>query len=742
LTLVLINVIGYWRIEDLFTSGPSLGSRFGLSNDVNRTEELIYSRWGVPLLDFGIIGGYRLPFQGSINTGPFWIFRELLPVEILLPLTQLSSMIVAALAFGWFWQIATSVTSTSGKISDLFYVLCWVSLQVPVLNYTLQEDWYSAAITNQAFVGVLFSLVAAKIQIANTEAARYGINRSIWLFLSSCYFLTLGHSGLLAVYGPTVLLLLVVVVAQLWKSRSALDLAWARSRPQVAFLIIVIARASSMMIETLIEASRRSEIGSRYFWANPTRSYSDFKAFVKQFVVAELEPLLTFLNPDWVTNAKSVSTLYPGAIIILACFTHLIQRRLNTNIGTIKLLLALWLLSLLMLMGILPTIFRIPQDWLYRDVLLALALAVVGVVFGSRAKREAPSSRLSVNTGLLLTLSLFSAFFSVDDLVSQLRNFGISRYSLPHSLRQSDDWIQGLGIQEDDIGKTLAVLDPRFLNQWGTFDGEGDSSEWKGLRGFFQIRQAGMKTLEGTPKIRDATAFTGDTRALKQSINPPNAAFCDPVLLGLLNVSKVIVSDANKSQCLRQLTIRGSAFRDSWYLTTPKRLAGSQVWIADFSSDFAVSVDSEKPLGGLRCGLLKDPNCGLRLGLTISESWETSSRECRLPCVLRLTRTEVQQADDATLVVPFNYRNSLFVVDQDGQHVPLASVNGLIAIPIRGDSPVELMIVVQPDSRMWLQILVAYAQYLALAYVAFDLFFRAKFQRRLCHDGKNGNIPL
>ncbi|MFM7081299.1 MAG: hypothetical protein ACKOYI_04955, partial [Actinomycetota bacterium] len=100
LTFVVINFLGYWDVEDLFTSGSSLGARFGFSTGIDRTNDLIYSLWGVPLLDFGIIGGYRLPFQGTINTGPLWILRNLLPAEVILVSTHLISMMIAAVSFG------------------------------------------------------------------------------------------------------------------------------------------------------------------------------------------------------------------------------------------------------------------------------------------------------------------------------------------------------------------------------------------------------------------------------------------------------------------------------------------------------------------------------------------------------------------------------------------------------------------------------------------------------------------
>jgi len=717
LAFVVINFLGYWDVEDLFVSGSSLGAQFGFSTSaVDRTNDLVYSLWGVPLLDFGIVGGYRLPYQGTINTGPFWIFRNLLPVEILMSLAHLLSMIIAAIAFGGFWRVATRHLRRRDFVSSLLCLVCWISLQFPIFEYMLQQDWYTMSIVNQGFISALASLLTVHIQLANSHYSVTDYKNPIRLFLVGCYFLVLGHTGLLAVYGPTLLVFTIFVFFMTTKSAHQLGLTWRRFRLEIALLVVIALRFIVMSTELLVELRDRNTIGTDSWWARPTRSYSDLKHFVGQILGTEFNPWLAMWNSSWLQqfNMNEFSrTPHTAAFATSVVFLYFLRRRNHQHWTTLGLLLGLWMVNFLLMLRILPNIARVPVDYLYRDILIALGMAAVGIVVGSRDNtREAPL-HTRFNVWLLATVVITSLSVSISNPFLQWYRWSTSPYSLSSSLQQSTDWIQSLEIRSEDYGKVLAVIDPVFLSRWQ--DESSGEREWQGLRGFFQLRQAGMKTLEGSPKIRDATAFTGATSSLKQSLEAPNVAFCDPVLFGFLGVSKIIMSPDDRDLCVQQLTKGESSEATDWRVTSPKPLADSGLWIAEFSTDRAVSSRSERPESRVQCGLLADPECRNNLRLAFDSNWTLSDRECKLPCVLRMSRGSNTQVDGNSLITPLNAGNSLTVVDESGLNVEHSTINGLIAIPKDLIRQSELTVKVTPDFRMWLQVANAYAQYILVA---------------------------
>lgn len=731
-TFGVVNLLGYWDVEDLFVSGSSLGARFGLSgSEIDRTNDLVYSLWGVPVLDFGVIGGYRLPYQGTINTGPLWILRNLLPAEILLTLTLLFSMILAALAFGFFWRVAIQAHSNHRSWSVLLCFTCWVSLQFPLFEYLLQQDWYTAAIVNQGFISVFSSLLTIMVLPRSSFMTQINFKRSLRMLLIGSYFLILGHTGLLAVYGPTLFVLAVFVLVQSRRSAHLFAVSWKRLRLEIVIVIVVIIRFCAMSFELLFELRQRNTIGTDSWWAQPIRSYPDLRHFVGQLIGTEFRPWLAISNSSWLAdfNISEFSRLpHTSASVMFIILMHVLLKRHSKSKIALVPLLALWIVNFLMMLRIVPNFARVPVDYLYRDVLLALTMAAVGIVIGSyvHAKRTLPRSLFTV---LMLTAVIVTSFsVSIGNPALQWHRWSTSPYSLSSSLRQSTGWIKALEIRADDYGKVLAVIDPVFLSRWKALG--SDETDWKGLRGFFQLRQAGVKTLEGSPKIRDATAYTGATQSLKQSLEAPNATFCDPVLFSLLGVSKIVMSSWNKDRCVRQLSNREFSAENHWKLTSLKPLVDSELWVADFSSDSAVSLRSKQLSSKVRCGLLTNPECGKDLHLAFDSNWITSELQCKLPCVLRLTRIGHSHVGEFPLITPLNTGNSLTVYNGSGTRVRHFSINGLIAIPVDSYQQSELTVRVSPDIRMWLQVANAYAQYLVVAYVLVVVTIRSLRARR------------
>lgn len=720
---VTIHFLGFWDVEDLFVSGSSVGARFGFSGVADQTNDLVYSLWGVPLLDFGIIGGYRLPYQGTVNTGPFWIFRNLLPAEIILGLTLLASMVLAATAFGRFWLCAARHSTNNRVLSDFLCFLCFLALYFPTFEYLLQQDWYTMAIVNQGFVAAVSSLLNMGLLFERNvmNVKRFRLN--ICHFLGGSYFLVLGHTGLLAIYGPTLFVLAALLV---WKTRKSSlwnELRWRMYIAELLLLSVVITRTLTMVAELLPELLERRAIGTDSWWARPTRSLSDLKHFLGQLLGTEVKPWFGIWNSEVLQkfNISEFSrTPHTAALVVVTLIVYLIGSRQFARQYWSLVVLGLWVVNFLMMVRILPNVARVPVDYLYRDVLLTLGMTAVCLAMSTKQPRQGTPRESRFVASILVVVLVTSFSVALSNPLNQFRYWSTSPFAITNSLRQSTEWVSALRIDEDDRRNALVVIDPTFLSRWQ--DEENKGLGWKGLRGFFQLRQVGMKTLEGSPKIRDATPFTGATTSLKQSLDAPNSAFCKPTLFGFLGVSKIIMSSDEKDTCMEQLDMRYPEHYVSAEITAPVRLSDSSFWMSDFAFETVFATTSNEPSSEVKCGLLADSACIQTLQLAPSTGWRWTNDNCRMPCVLRLVRSGSVVAERYPLILPLNDGNSLHVRDELNRPRLTRSVNGLLTIPTSELNASELQIVVQPDLRMWLQVFLAYFQFVLLLYALLSVF--------------------
>jgi hypothetical protein len=314
-----------------------------------------------------------------------------------------------------------------------------------------------------------------------------------------------------------------------------------------------------------------------------------------------------------------------------------------------------------------------------------------------------------------IAVILTSFVVSVSYPIFHLREFrSVSPYSLISSLRDSDPWIEPFRDAAARDSGVVAVVDERFLSRWADERiADRRERDWRGLRGFYEFREAGFTTLEGSPKIRDASAFTGLTDSLKQSLDPPTADFCSAGLLSFLRVTTVVMSPENRDPCYVRAT-RERPDDVTLQASQPVPLADSGMLISNLSRQQVFLTDTDPTNNGqVRCGLLTDPGCFERLKLRPSSQWNITATECTLPCVLRISRTTNTPNEQGMIVLPLNTGNALRIIDQTGTPIPTTRYNGLLAIPTNTTTN-ELTITTGNDWRMWLQVLTAYLQYAIL----------------------------
>ena len=719
---IVINIQGFWDIEDLFAAGYSVGSRYGLGGvDSHQTATLVYSVAGVPVLDFGIIGGYRLPFQsGTFNTGPFWILRTLVSAEIILVATHLASMIVAALAFGVFWRQVHSRSERKTWQSAGILTLCWTALNYPTFEYLLPQDWYTVSISHQGFVTVSASLLTITLNLRSQTPSTRVIRSSIRLILLGMYFLSIAHAGHFATYFPTILTLAVLTTTLSLRS-SQLNVSGFNLRswvPELLFLMALVIRGGTLLVDLLIETGNRSEIGSDYWWATPTRSLSNLKHFLGQLISTEFQPWLLREFPSFANqfNVGPNSRLPHSAFLVVIVLIPIAVLTRHKRDGRVLFgVLALWLLNFLLMIGVIRNPIRVSVDYLYRDILLTLGMLAVGIGWHALQMRTVSLTRASISACLTVVLFVTSFSVSVNTPVfhRQVSPKTSNPYATVNALTMTDDWIGTLhDLTNSNVG-VLAVVDSTFLSRWK------DRGAWQGLRGFYELREAGYITLEGSPKIRDASAFTGKSLSLKQSLNAPGPEFCDYALFGFLRVTSVIASTDTRIPCYSSLldsSIEGFSAQSIASVALPD--TQNKMWILNLGEQRTIygtklRLDSQK---AVRCGLLADSNCFDRLELRPSPHWLVSADDCRLPCVLTLSRSRSQSSEDQLIVLPLNAGNSLRVLETSNETqrvVGTTRFNGLLAIPEEPTNR-KLEVTVDPDWRMWMQVVTAYSQYLVL----------------------------
>ena len=713
----LISYLGYWDIEELRTFGYSVGARFGSSGaQGDKTEALIYTLWGVPILDFGIIGGYRLPFQGSINTGPFWMFSNFVPTEVILAGTHLVSMIIAGLAYSNIWKRCTSHIKSVNYQRSLSVTLTWVALNYPTLEYTLDQDWISTSISYQGFLAVMSGVFSLTLFESDEPYPPSTIKHALTFMLLGLNLMLLGHLSLLPLYFPPLVVISTYVLFRRRRTMLA-DLSQLSLFSFLgALLLCVTIRAFTVLFEVLSELVNRTQIVTNdVWWADPLKSLGSFRHFLGQLIASEFQPWFKIFWPEFLDKfglSSRTPHLAVSIFVLVAAFFRVRQPVEYSRI--LMVIVIVWLTQLLIMVGILPEPLRVPTDTIARDVLLALALFGACIVICSNPTQETSRFQRAVPWILISVTTVTSVFLTVSYPAFHFDKFGgVSEYALVESIRDPNAWIETIYFETGVQSGTIAVIDDVFLTRWTDLSRDPFQRNWRDLRGEFELRQAGYSSIQGYPKMRDATAFSGAYDSFQQEILPLGVSACTTKILSFLQVRILITSTETRDNCLNQIENSHSNSNESSTKLRFSPLADSGYWftVLDTSQVFSTSEWQPNLLRQERCGITTDSTCMNRLGLSLSTSWRVSDERCDLPCVLRISRLKTSSEPNRLIVLPINSGNGLKVQGGMDQGVfSQTSLNGLIAIREEDLNSDEVTINVVPDIRMWLQVLTAYSQ--------------------------------
>jgi len=743
----LVSVLGFWDLEDMLTYFYSTGASFGgVFHDSGSSRSLVYRLLGVPVLDFGIIGGYRLPYQGVINAGPFWVLSSLVSAQLIVFSTHMLAMMVSGAAFGQFWKVIQSSTTKPSRWSNLLFIVLLIGANYPSLEYVLDQDWYSNSLAYQGFFTIASALLSLIVLIRNNCSESPDTNFSLRLAMVGLYLLLMGLWSYLPLYGPPLFILACVAIFGAYRRRMirAVLSGFFRSGFNRLLFIVAVMYLLFVVVDVSIELSNRSLIdasGVDYWWAQPSRSVSDLQHFAKQLFATEIYPWSAMLNSlfgERLGIPTDLTRIPHSAVLVMSLIAFRLLRgpRLRHQSLMVTLIIV-WGVSFLQMIHLLPNPLRIRSDSFFRDILLSFAMFAVSLVFA--APRTATANRITSRRDMLLPAVVLMTSFAVS-LSYPLQHLykwqKPSPYGLVGVLGDDGRWSNKLRDALDAEFGVVAVVDPTFLNRWSEFLSQREALElaganfrklepddWNGLYGSFQLRQSGFIVLEGQPKIRDATAFTGLNNSLKQSLEAPTADFCNAELFGFLGVTHVIASPETLTLC--RASLNSTSRIDVKNISTSEitELPDSGMSLMRITSKAIYESPSLPPTdaGTDRCGLLADPRCLSTLQVQPSSEWTIAPQPCKLPCLHRLSRQGVTTDDDGMLLLPLNAAIPLAVADSAGRHVTTSEINGLLAIPTVGINGNELVVTAATDWRMWLQVALAYGQYVAIGFALVSL---------------------
>jgi hypothetical protein len=719
---IVILVLGTYDTEDIFHAQYSAGAPFGgLFHHQDST--LVQTLLGVPVYDSGVTGGYRLPFQGTLNTSWSWPLHRYLSLEFVLSLHLLVALVAGAMAVANFITTWQPVGTNSLRRGRVFAILVWIALCYPVMEYLLLEDWYSVALPYLGFLVTMSGLLARPMfDRSIPDAPKFCW--PLWSLIIGTYLMFVGHFSMVIFYAPWILISLTPFAIQLTRAhkgfKGLLRELWI---PCIIGLLVVL-RVMIVVTDIAHEVLQRPEVSSLCcWWANPTKSSGDFKHFLGQLFAVEMSPWLRYLRPGFLTRFNVSSTglnrlpVSAPLLAVISCFSLVFGNLEGIRRRVAAVLLATWLAVFLIMIKVVPFPVRASADYLYRDVLLVLiALATVLTALPSATSRYSRLSR-PLRLALVSALIIGPVAATATRPIFRIETWGVHNPYAP--LRQMlfrSTWYSKFSQEMGSEGGTLGIADPMFPERYADRSRSPNESDWRGLRGYHQLRQFNLQSIEGFPKLRNASAFTGEPREFKQRINRLTIEHCTQELLVFLNVNLLLVKSGESMQaCVTRISSLDQPRPIAISFTNPRALADSGMSWTRLNIGGVVALGEDSAHSQvITCGVIADPNCLASLGTEISTSWIVDKGDCGQRCLLTVKPNGLgSKTSLIRVLLPINSGNGIRFFADDGEEISHSTVNGLAVVDLRSTTT-SVRAVLDPDWRMWLQVLAAWSQFFGL----------------------------
>ena len=711
---LLLLVLGTYDKEDIFHSLYSVGGFFGGIGSGPWSFSLTRTFWGIPVLDLGLVGGFRLPYQGSLHSGILWPLRTVVPSVVIAFLYLLMSLLLATHAF--LLCAGSWLRADWSKIAKARYVslcvACWLILNYPLVEYLLSEDWYTVALPYTGFLTTVFALSRSEL-LRGEELPLHVLRDCLRLLLAGCYFLLLGHFSTIAVF---VWLPVLLILWQFLGLSRSICLHWRQLTFEAALSCIILVRLCAVLVDIGLEfrgASVPRPLGD--WWASPLQGVGTFKHFVGQFISSENSWLLRKLVPEFLPRfnipavglgrlALSAFLLIFSALIVV-CSRTVHERRVRLWLWTI---VALYFWQFSAMTQVVPDLIRVSADYQWRDSLIVIGVLasvtsmpfLLGASAVGQAKLRGPFSMWIVLIAAHYALTTVFAPLTIVSSRTQTGQSVVSPNSAFGSTTRDDDWSGSFrSLAQSDFPLIVLVNSkiPLFPDVV-----EKMSDNWQGLTGPHQLRQIGVRSWEGLPKLRSSKHLNGDV--VPSRLTWLSFELCNPEMATLLRIDKILISPKDLGECLEHL---GSSSAASVPVITVDanglQSAGLVVVSLRYRGMFAVTP-TESPQDGSICGVVTDRNCLGSFGQR-DDIIGVGPAICTGRCLMEvdLSSRQTNQQDRRVLLFPLNAQLPHKIVDVGtGREFSSLTIGGFIGLPFRDVAGHQLRVEFRPDARMFL----------------------------------------
>lgn len=717
----LVLILGTYDQEDIFHSLYSIGGFFGAPTKTIPEFSLTRTLLGVPVLDLGIVTGYRLPYQGTLHLGILWPLRQYLPTLYLAQMYVLLALLIGTQVFVKFatsWHFLGE-TQTNRRLKSAFCIASWLVLMYPVIEYLLQEDWFSIAIPYLGFVITMFSLSRAEI-IHHKTPSPIEVARIFQMTLIGIHFILLGSITTMGMYLIPILILVGWRTRVFLKARDSL-----RNFKGLTLLLVlcVTSHALSIVMDVGSEIYERRDISKlSNWWANPARGFGATKHFVGQLISVENSWLVRQLNPEFIGRfnvpASGLGRL-PLALVALQCGIvvclvggHSLRSRVGRWLWVVE---ALYLWLFLSMIEVAPYPLRLSSDYLMRDALIPIAITIAMVALGSTSelglKSRSSNSlhRFQLAVVIYYSITVLVAPLTVVGNRQQNQQQALSPKSVMGSITNDSDWARTF--------ESLRIVEFPTLAIVNTSVGDFPSSEtkersWRGLTGWHLFRQFGFRSTEGFPKIRSTESLNGQD-GLKSRLIPPTLEICGSEVISLLKIDVILVDSSDVAACETRINdIQTSVTHEYRKLELPETgltafLINQRKWLI-LKSLTAEIRDYQN------CGVITEPSCFLKFWRLSQAELGSETHFCEQGCLYKLDFRELyfDQGINRRLVLPLNTDVTLSAVSTTGESVDIESVNGFATIKLGQVSDELIEVNWRPDVRMYLYAIAAWLNFL------------------------------
>lgn len=722
-TWFIVLIVGTFDQEDLYHSLYSIGGFYGPALSRGWDFSLTKTLWGIPVLDLGLVGGFRLPFQSSFGSGFLWPLREILSSQAIATIYVLFAMLIAAVSYSRFAESWTPIV-TSGKQRLTFGIAryaAWLIFLYPILEYLLQEDWYSCVVPYCGFIAICAQLSRKDLRNASLVRST-DVREVVRMVLVGVYLVFLGHASLLRLYFWLPALLLV------WQAPIVLRVIRGQLRlakVEILLVVVVVLRIVTVLVDVMSEYRERpGNTATPDWWVSPLRGPGDFKHFIGQVLVSENSWILRLLAPDFLGKfnlpASGLGRLPLSLLLLLVLVgvTEMVFGKSKKRAWCLS-ILALQLIIFCSMVGILPLF--IGSDYLWRDTMI-VGVGIVSLASLSALGDWTQSAPVFLKSVIAAFIAGLLSYYAVTTAVAPSTvmagrsDAGLPAFS-PKSVfgattndREWQSLVDALKVEDDSTVAFMNLKIPYFDDNVT----QTRVGEFGGLTGWHQLRQVGFRSFEGYPKLRSTKHLNGST-GFKSRLTFPTDAICRQTTALLFQIDSIVVRSQDMKSCLAQLQVSDSGVSRFPIRVDVSDLPGTELRVIHIRTQYWITVrPSTNAQSSPECGVLTDVNCVSSAGQLGLIPFPHNEVQCFGRCISTLDFRSVssESSESRIVLLPISGDIPTRVISSDGERIATRNINGFVGIPLVEVAGKELQVEWYSDFRILLQGLSGWSQML------------------------------